>query len=340
MMQLLLTRDEFKRAVLERDNYTCVFCDNTAVDAHHILDRKLFSDGGYYLNNGASVCAYHHMKCETTEISVEDVRNKCNIITPVIPDHFYEDLSYDKWGNILLSNGTRLKGDLFFDDGVQKILAPYLSSFAKYIKYPRTYHVPWTGEKHDDDKMHQNMDIFNGVDVVVSIKFDGENSSMYNDYIHARSIDSKNHESRNWLKSYWNNIKHEIPDDWRICGENLYAKHSIKYNDLKSYFYGFSIWNERNECLSWDDTIQYFDMLNIHPVTVIYRGIYDEDKIKSLWSASDYDNMEGYVIRFADSFKYSEFKNKVAKFVRPKHVQTSEHWMSQKIEVNGLIYKE
>lgn len=36
----------------------CVFCKKPATEVHHILDRKLFDDGGYYENNGASVCVW------------------------------------------------------------------------------------------------------------------------------------------------------------------------------------------------------------------------------------------------------------------------------------------
>ena len=83
----LMTRDEFRNAVFWRDRYTCVLCDKPAVDAHHILERRLFSDGGYYLDNGASVCSEHHMLCEQTVISVEEVRDACGITRIVVPTH-------------------------------------------------------------------------------------------------------------------------------------------------------------------------------------------------------------------------------------------------------------
>ena len=35
---------------------------------------------------------------------------------------------------------------------------------------------------------------------------------------------------------------------------------------------------------------------------------------------------EGYVIRIADNFKYSEFKSSIAKYVRAGHIQTTKHW--------------
>jgi 5-methylcytosine-specific restriction endonuclease McrA len=46
----LLTRDEFRNAVFERDGHRCVICGNEAregvrLDAHHIIERRLWTDG-------------------------------------------------------------------------------------------------------------------------------------------------------------------------------------------------------------------------------------------------------------------------------------------------------
>lgn len=328
-MNTLLTRDKFRSLVFERDNYKCIFCDNPAKDAHHILERRLWDDGGYYLNNGASLCEEHHILCETTQISVEDIRVACGIEKPIIPSHLYDDLEYDKWGNPLLPNGMRLKGELFHDESVQKILKQgnALSLFTHWVKYPRTHHVPWSESVSKDDRVHSSMDSFANRRVIVTEKMDGENTTMYSDHIHARSLDSQNHPSRNWVKNFWSQIRMDIPSEWRICGENLFAEHSIHYDSLKSYLYGFSIWNNKNECLSWDETIEWFNLLGINPVTVMYDGIYDEELIKLLWNPKQSANHEGYVIRLADSFSYHDFRKSVGKFVRAKHIQTTKHWM-------------
>lgn len=131
----------------------------------------------------------------------------------------------------------------------------------KYWKYPRTAHLPWSEGKTSDDKTLKDCSQFEGKRVIVTEKMDGENTSIYKDYIHARSIDGRDHWSRSWVKNLQAKIGYEIPDQWRLCGENLYAKHSIGYKDLSSYFALFSIWNENNECLSWDETKEYADTL-------------------------------------------------------------------------------
>lgn len=334
---MLLSRDDFRNAVFARDNNKCVFCDELAVDAHHIIERRLFKDGGYYVDNGASVCEFHHLECEKTNISVEEVREACNIYNVILPEHLYSDQIYDKWGNIILPDGMRLKGELFYDVSVQKILKDKLSLFIEKIKYPRTYHLPWSENLTSDDRMMPDISFFNGKRVIVTEKMDGENTSLYKKYFHARSVSSRSHESQNWVKQFWGNISFEIPDGWRICGENLYAKHSIKYEQLETYFMGFSIWNDKNICLSWDETLEWFELLDIKSVPVLYDGVFNESKIKALWSNSKWDIMEGYVIRVADSFDYKDFRNSVGKYVRKNHVQTIKHWKyGQQMEVNKL----
>lgn len=336
----VLSRDEFREGVFARDNHKCVICGEPAVDAHHILERRLFIDGGYYLNNGASVCEKHHIECEQTVISVEDIRYHAGITKKVIPPHMYDDVIYDKWGNVIMESGRRLKGELFYDASVQKVMGEggVLDLFEPYVKYPRTNHLPWSDGIHNDDRVISTMEWFQGETVVVTEKMDGENTSMYCDHIHARSLDSKNHSSRNWVKNYWGKISGEIPEGWRICGENLYAKHSIGYEELPSYFLGFSIWNQENIALSWKETMEWFELLEIEPVKVLYHGIYDEDKIKALVKDLPWDSSEGYILRVADEIPYNEFKYKVAKFVRKNHVQTIKHWMHGQAVVPNKVF--
>lgn len=125
----LLSREQFKELVFKRDKYKCIFCDQPCIDAHHIIDRKLWSDNGYYLNNGASVCEEHHWAVEKTDISVQEVWTKCGITEPCLPPQLDPNLNYDKWGNVLLENGMRKPGPMFFEENVQKILKDKLYLF-------------------------------------------------------------------------------------------------------------------------------------------------------------------------------------------------------------------
>ena len=205
----------------------------------------------------------------------------------------------------------------------------------KHYKYPRTYHLPWSPNLQNDDRLHPNINIFENREVIVTSKMDGENTNMYCDRIHARSLDSGYHISREWIKNLHGQIKHEIPNNMRICGENLFAKHSIYYTNLDTYFMVFSIW-EDDYCLSWDDTIEYCNLFKLKTVSVLYRGIWDENLIKSLVVENE---EEGYVVRIADGFVHDfdkRFFSLVAKYVRKNHIQTEQNWMYQPMIKNQL----
>jgi len=303
----LLSRDTFREGVLKRDGYKCVICGASGVrlDSHHIIERRLWDDGGYYLENGATLCDEKeddygcHMKAEMTTLSCDTIRLAAGISKILIPDHLYRDYSYDKWGNIINPDGTRTKGELFHDESVRKVLTMggVMPLFREYVKYPRTFHVPWSPGLTQDDRVLPSTDVFKGREIVMTEKMDGENTTMYHDYIHARSLDSAGHPSRGWVKNLHGQIQGDIPVGWRLCGENLFAEHSIRYDNLPSYFMLFSIWDENNTCLSWDETIEYAAVLGLEMVPTLYRGPWDEEKIRSIEKDMDFTRQEGYTVR-------------------------------------------
>lgn len=209
-------------------------------------------------------------------------------------------------------------------------------------KYPRTFHLPWSDGLSGDDKRILTLDILKGNEVVVTEKLDGENTTIYNDGVHARSLDSKHHPSRVWIKAKQGELGYQIPPEYRICGENMYAKHSIHYRFLTTYFYVFGIYMG-DICLSWDDTVEFATLLGLETTPVLYRGPWDEQKIKACWTGNsffskdgEFDPQEGYVVRVASAFPYEKHSEYTAKFVREKHVQTSSHWMEEEVVPNLL----
>lgn len=206
----------------------------------------------------------------------------------------------------------------------------------KRYKYPRTMHLPFSLGVTDDDKMLKSVEHFVGKEVVITLKMDGENSNLYKDYYHARSMDSNHHESRNWLKKFHSEWCWKMDEGERICGENMFAKHSIEYNDLTSYFYAFSHWYDE-ECSDWDLSLMRFQELGLDAVPTLYRGVWDENIVKSLWKPMYGNNeMEGFVVRTVEGFHINDFGKHVAKFVRAHHVQTDKHWAHSEIIPNKL----
>lgn len=203
-------------------------------------------------------------------------------------------------------------------------------------KYPRTVHLPYSLSKTADDKKLKSDEFFQNKEVIVTLKLDGENTSIYSDgFVHARSINSGNHISRSWVKNFAAGL--QLPEGTRVCGENLWAEHTISYDDLESYFYGFSLW-AGEQCESWDATETFFEKHNIKCVPVIYRGIYDPAKILSEFYDNYEDKHEGFVVRTNQKFLSVEFGFNVAKFIKQDFtIDSSNHWLfSKSIKKNKL----
>ncbi|MBS2549482.1 AAA family ATPase [Catenulispora sp. NL8] len=202
------------------------------------------------------------------------------------------------------------------------------------VHYPRTAHLPWSPGATADDVRARDLSGLEGRYVVVTEKMDGENTTLYRDGLHARSLDSAHHPSRAWVKALHSRIAARIPEGWRISGENLFARHSISYGDLDGYFYGFSVW-DGDQCLDWTSTVAFFQDLGIPTPRVLWAGPFDEKLIRKQLKL-DLTRQEGYVVRAAEGFAYSEFAERVAKWVRPSHVQTDKHWMHAEVVPNQL----
>jgi len=184
-----------------------------------------------------------------------------------------------------------------------------------------------------DDKVVSDLTTLKGSEIVVTEKMYGQNTTLYRETMHARSLESSAHESMDWIKGFWGGIRYLIPDDIRICGEDVCYRHSISYENLPSYFLGFSAWRDE-VCLSWDETIALFAEVGIHPAREIYRGTFDHE-----WFANyrfDEQHREGYVVRLTDSFERADFATSVAKYVRADHVTNAKHWKQDVLVKNGL----
>lgn len=306
MFPKLFSREDFREFVFRRDSYKCIICHELAVDAHHIIDRKCWPDGGYYLDNGVSLCSKCHLEAEQSILSPQDLRNKINLKI-LVPSQLSKELEYDKWGNCI----------------------------STVVKYPKTMHLPWSENLQNDDRRIENLDGLIGQEVVITEKMDGENTSLYRDYIHARSPSPiAPHPSRSRIKQLHERIRSDIPQGWRFVGENCFAQHSIHYANLPGYFLLFGLWKGDN-CASWSETKDWAQLLGLPIVPELWSGIFTKElewKISSL----DYVQTEGYVVRVVREFRYSEFQRVVGKFVRKNHVRTSKHWMTQPIVENLL----
>jgi len=228
----------------------------------------------------------------------------------------------------------------------------------EYSKFPRTPHLPWSPGFSGDDIRLADVTNFNWKRLIITEKLDGENITVYSDgHIHARSVDGGNHSSRNYLKNLMpSKLVRSFPNigncrtlynGWRICGEYLYAIHSIEYEKLSDYFFVFSVIDDAGVVQEWDMVKNVADYMGLPTVPVIaemecgsnWVSVLKKQTDKIMTSSRFGSTIEGYVIRNADSFPYSEYGKNVAKYVREGHVaENAEHW-SKKWR-KATLYKE
>lgn len=207
-------------------------------------------------------------------------------------------------------------------------------------KYPRTPHLHWSCGTHADDPDRVvPYDFLNGRQVVVSEKMDGMNVSVYWDgYVHARSTDSSMHPSTAWIKAFAPSFAYKLPKGMRVCGEYLYAQHTIPYHSLPSYFMVHSIWRDAL-CLAWDETVGWCGVLGLATVPILYEGRWnpaDHYRFDRADSAYTREHPEGYVVRFAGTFTIGLFQDCIAKFVGSSFIVGPTHWSQGTIIQNGL----
>lgn len=195
------------------------------------------------------------------------------------------------------------------------------------MKFPSIYHLPFSPGVSRKDKVLDNANHFIGKDVIKTEKLDGENTSLLSNKIHARSETSTHHPSQSLIKQFHAIIKHEIPPHIQIVGENMFAKHSIYYDQLTSYFYVFAVIDlERKVFLSIDETEKWSEKLELNTVPVLDKGNYSNIDLMLPQHSTFGKTIEGFVIRDVNEFFVKDIQFHVAKYVRKNHVQTNKHW--------------
>lgn len=320
----LKSREEFKESVSLRDKGKCIICGKDYDEVHHITERKLWKDGGYYLNNGASLCNFHHRQAESNILCPQYLSYILDINLHT-PGYFKESIDYNKWG--------------------EEFDMPREFDF----KYPSTWYLPFSPSValEDNRRKCESVKHLIGVPLVSSIKMDGSNSRMTNEKAAARNGHQAIHSSFDLLKNMFESrIKYLIPENLIIFGEWIYAQHSIKYEgdlSLHDYFQCFSIYDRnKNIFLDWNTTKDLCKKFNISTVPIL-----SENKVfHSEWEIVKYlsklgedvvkQGHEGIVVRSAYGYHYSQHKDFVLKYVRINHVQTDKMWSHKPVIKNQL----
>jgi hypothetical protein len=211
-------------------------------------------------------------------------------------------------------------------------------------KYGRTYHYPFSPGTTSDDRI--NFDYWSDLQQIETVvhteKLDGENNCLSKWGVFARSHAART--TSPWtatLREFWQRVKNDL-GGLEIFLENLYAVHSIRYQQLDHHFYVFAV-REHGRWLSWEEVKFYAAMLDLPTVPQIEmeptpndQKLFEQKIMNMVGTAGAFDpvdtatgkpcTLEGIVSRNAAAFHRDDFANNVFKWVRKGHVKTNEHW--------------
>jgi hypothetical protein len=203
-------------------------------------------------------------------------------------------------------------------------------------KFPRTFHLPDSPGATDDDRILPDLSGLTG-ELVVTEKMDGGNVTFTRHAMYARSVDSGTQAWDRACKAVWAGVAHDIPPDWRVSGESMWARRSVGYDGLAGIYLVFGLWDAGHTLLGWDDTVEWAGLLGLPLVPLLYRGG-DLAAARSAWGRQrDEDHSEGFVVRVAGPIPEAEFGRRVGKWVRAGHVRTDATWRRRDdFAVNGF----
>lgn len=207
-------------------------------------------------------------------------------------------------------------------------------------KFPKTHHFDFSKSVNLDDMVSTNFNHLIGEEIVLLEKLDGENTSIYKNDWHARSLDSHYNYTRSYIKQMYETIRYLIPENINsLIGENVSYYHSIEYNNLLGFFYMFQASDNDNNYISYDELLGLADELDLPTPRELYRGVFDIKKIKIISEKINNEiksdigsSIEGFVMRPVVRFPIADYNKYTAKYVRPGHVQPNvgdsiTHWL-------------
>lgn len=194
------------------------------------------------------------------------------------------------------------------------------------MKYRHTPYLSISPSKSIDSYNTIPFQYFLGKNVVITEKMDGENTTITKNKIHARSPDGTSKEWQSYVRQKASLFQYYLEDEESIIGENMFAVHSLEYSNLEDYFLAFAY--KKNGVFKSFDALEIIcKKYDIKTVPVLYKGVFTLSVLEWIRHKKiDTTKQEGFVIRVNQDFNEETYYKNIAKWVRPNHVQTDEHW--------------
>jgi ATP-dependent RNA circularization protein (DNA/RNA ligase family) len=223
-----------------------------------------------------------------------------------------------------------------------------------FYKFPSTPHLALLGEivvRHDKVMSQSQRDEFLTHDLVIEEKVDGanlgisfdssgniiaQNRGAYLDYPYSGQWKKLSE----WLTPKTDELLEMLTDRYILFGEWCYARHSVQYDLMPDWFFGFDVFDKKDEIfLSCRLRDELFREHGVTSVPLLKRGRFSFDEITGMLSKSRIGNQpaEGLYMRYDAGDRLIER----AKLVRPEFIQAVvEHWSRKRITPNRIARME
>lgn len=220
-----------------------------------------------------------------------------------------------------------------------------------FIKFPSTPHlavlprVSIRGDKVLDEEQRKE---FLSHKLIVEEKIDGANLGISFDdggnlFLQNRGSYLDKPFSGQWKKlPDWLQVKSELlfdalEDQLILFGEWCYARHSVSYSKLPSWFLGFDILEKRT-LIFWSAKKRnsLLKKIDIPPVPLLANGHFSFSELEELLASSKLSSepAEGIYLRYERDGRLVSR----AKLVRPAFIQAvNKHWSKSQIRPNTLV---
>jgi hypothetical protein len=202
------------------------------------------------------------------------------------------------------------------------------------VKHPST---PYLNISPSQGRTVVDAENFVGYKVTVTEKMDGEIATLYPDgYYHPRSLTHSPHWSRDIVHALIPGILPAMRVNEIFVFENMYARHTIEYNDLGDYLYLLYVVRQ-GRVVGFKETQKIADRNGLVMPSIIFSGrLVSTKQLKTLTGYR-----EGYVIRPSETFEYYDIATRTAKYVVTDFIQNGEeHWTTQEPTKNRLRCSE
>ncbi len=201
-------------------------------------------------------------------------------------------------------------------------------------KYPKTPYWPYSPSMGREDGVHPSPQHFVDTVVAVTEKLDGSNTLLHAGEVYVRGA-ARPSEAK-WMAMVKKHHAWKVTEpDVYLYGEDIYGVHSIAYGPVPEdrTFHAFALRDGSGAFAPLAELEAYAERRGIPAVPILFRGrFHSVAEIRAFVERAHGEpsalggEREGVVLRLADGFPASAFRNAVCKSVRPHHVQSDEHW--------------